>query len=537
MHRTLSPNHIHPVNSRKNLFLVASAILATTAVTQAQVSLSFSTSRTYRQNPQTVDFRPVTGTTPLGVFTVVMWDGSVTVTGCPLNESPTWFGPNPLIGCETGATGYLVGGDLDQDGVRDDFSHWEVSGVVPSVIMEPSRPELAKLYAAPPSQLPRPIGDFLDDTLIVYWDTQTEAIVEYKLAGYRYSRTYGSREEMDREIVPGRYEFAFPQLNEPSRSFVIPVTYYAPPEGFKVQNNVRRGFRFTELNDKPLTWSADGFVQLDPRLINKIEWEGNGAEYIFPALDSLYFSIPDLGNPLPGAPNRDELATTLFPGFVTPGTSRVLLPSPLQNYFIIPPGFIPAPTNAAPNGREGVMQVTLTRAVATSGVATDNSTRTFQLPCRFVNTYEGWAAVSFPAGTPTANRAREADPDRDGFSNYLEWRNNTNPMLATSFPRPPILTFVQGRAERSTESANSGYYQMAEPKTLGAWPPITYAYEFSQDLENWSVVTEDNPDWQVVETDTEIRIQSRHETLSGQGYLRLKATQAPEPETPPTSEE
>lgn len=514
----------------------------------SQLVLSFSTDRTYRQNPKSVVYRPTwvapvgsvnppAGTVvPLGMFTVVLADGSATATGCPLNGSAAWFPANPLIGCETGATGYVVGGDLNNDGIRDDFSHWEITSVTPAVVTEASRPELCSLYAAPPSKMPRPIGAFLDNTTIIYWNTQTEAITEYKLVSYAFRRTYESRIEMDQHIVTGMYQFAFPRLNDPQTPFHIPVNYYPIPEGYTTDTSVRRGFHFTKLNGKVLTYTTDGYVPLDPRLINHIEWEGNTADYIFPASDNMFFSIPDLGTPLAGSPDRSQLTTTLFPGFQTPGTSRVLLPNALESGFYIPPGFIPV-TNPA---REGVMTVALERSVPTSQVASDSSTRTYQLPCRFVNTYEGWAAVSFPAGTPASVRAKTANPDGDLYTNYIEWRNTvpggytSNPLVKNTIP-PPVLTFVQARAVRSTDTTGAGHLELKHPKTEAAYPPISYEYEFSTDMVNWTVVGSDDPDWLVIDSDTEIKIQSKHEKQTGNGYLRLKSTQAPEP--PPTSME
>jgi hypothetical protein len=543
------------VKHRKNLLIVASILLASSAGSFAQVRLFFTTSRTYRQNSAEVAYRPEwiapvgsvnppAGTVvPLGTFGVDLLDGIIYVTGCPLNGSPTWFPPVPLIGCEIGATGYIVAGDLNNDGIRDDFSHWEVTSVVPTVVTEPSRPELCRLYAAPPSKLPRPIGAFINGTTILYYNTQTEAISEYNVAWYRFSDSYSTRTEMDQKIVPGRYEWAFPTLKNPERNYVIPVNYYAPPEGYKTQNNVRRGFRFTKLNDKPLVWTSDGYIAMDPRLVNHIEWEGNTAEYIFPAVDQLFFSIPDLGTPLALNPERSELVTTLFPAFVAPGTSRVLLPHPLQTGFYLPPGFVRL-TNPP---SEGVIDVELVRMVPTSSVAFDSSTRSYQMPCRFVNTYEGWAAVAFKAGTPAYMREPGANPDGDAYTNYIEWRNwvfgtalgaaapnnlRPNPMVRDTIP-PPVLTFVQARATRSTDSAGTAYWETSHRKTEAAYPPIKYEYEYSTDMVNWTVVGDDHPDWVVIETDTEIKARSKHETLAGNGYLRVKSTQEPEP--PPST--
>jgi hypothetical protein len=549
LHAPPRRNHTAAVNSRKNLFIVASALLASSLMGFGQVTgqlvLQFSTTRTYRQNPTEVAFRPEwtapDGTvTPLGTFAVGMADGYWEETGCPLNNpigGVEWFPPIPLIGCETGATGYIVTGDLNNDGIRDDFYHSEVTGVSPSVLTEPSEPDLAGLYSAPPSKLPRPIGDWLDNSYTIYWDTQTEAIGEYKLASYIFEKNYATRTSMDQEIVPGLYQFSFPKLGDPNNRYQIPVNYYAPPEGFKKKNNVPLGFRFIRLNGKGLAWTADGFIPLDPRLLNFIEWEGNTAEYIFPAVDSLFFSVPTLGTvPVGGGdPNRSEVAgTTLFPKFAAPGTSRLLMPSPLQTGFYMPPGFVELTNPAA----EGVIQVDLNRAVPSSGVANDVSTRTYQMPCRFVNTYEGWAQVAFTPGTPASDRLPDANPDGDLYSNYIEWRNTvpggytSDPMVRNTIP-PPVLTFVQARASRSTDDSATGFYEFTHAKTPSAYPPIAYEYEYSADLVNWTVVGDDNPDWLVIDSETEIKARSRHETSIGNGFLRVKSTQAPEP--PPTT--
>jgi hypothetical protein len=509
-------------------------MLASSSLGFGQLVLSFSTTRTYRQNPIEVAFRPLTGTTNLGNMGVYLGDGSWTETICPLNGSPTWFGPAvPLLPCETGATGYVVTGDLDSDGIRDNFYHAEVTSVIASTVTEPSVPGLVALYSAPPSKLPRPIGDFLDNSHTIYWDTQTEAITEYKLASYIIVNSYDSRTAMDQEVVPGVYEFKFPKLGDPTNPYRIPVNYYSPPEGYMKKNNVARGFRFIRLNGKPLAYTADGYIAMDPRLLNFIEWEGNDADVIFPANDSLFFSIPELPTP-PGDPNRDQVVNTLFPGFVAPGTSRLLLPSALQKGFYIPPGFVQLLNPA----REGIIQLALERSVPTSGVASDNSRRTYQLPCRFVNTYAGWAATAFPAGTTADKRAANANPDGDLYTNYVEWRNTvpggytSNPMVKNTIP-PPVLTFVTARATRSTDNVGVGYWETKHAKTQNAYPPIAYQYEFSSDMVNWAVVTDDNPDWRVIETDAEIKAQSKHESPSGTAFLRVKTIQAPEP--PPTS--
>jgi hypothetical protein len=185
----------------------------------------------------------------------------------------------------------------------------------------------------------------------------------------------------------------------------------------------------------------------------------------------------------------------------------------------------------------------LGRLVPSSSVCYDNSSRAYELPIRFVNTYEGWAAVAFPPGTPASKRASTANPDGDLNNNYIEWRNwivgsslgsttaplKPNPMVKDTITAP-ILTLVQvqPRPTRSTASVGTSHWEIKHPKTRGTSPAFTYVYEFSTDLQNWKVVDADNPEWLVIETDSEIKCQSKRETLSGNGFLRVKEAPVPE---------
>ena len=515
------------MNRRKNLFAVVSALVASTTLGHADLYMSFTTNRIYRQAPDAVNYRE-------GSFRIRLFDGNWTYdAGCPLNGSAAYYPPsNPLPPCPLGATGYLVGGDADNDGNRDDFTYWSVIDVVPAFYIAPNRADLCSLYSAPPSELPRPIGAFTDMTDTMYFDIQTEAVTEYRLTDYFYERPYTTRGEMDAQVVTGTYRFSYPRLGDPETKVVIPVEYYPIPEGRLKRNNVWQGHHFKKLNGQGLVWQG-GFVRMDPRLPNTFEWEGNSYDNIFPGTDQMFLSMSRLAAAPAGDPTRpiDATAQTYYPGFVAPGTSRVLLQNPLVTSAVIPPGMIPivGPVGTPPTG-EGMLRLALVRNMPSGGISYDTSLRTYELPITFVNTYEGWAAVRFPAGTAAALRAPTADPDKDGFINSREWTANTNPMNAAApWPPAPALAFVQGRSLRSTDSAASGYWETKHQKTVNAWPPIQYQYEFSTDLQNWSVVGPDNPDWAVIETEEDIQIRSRHETLTGKGFLRLKETTLPEP--------
>ena len=481
--------------------------------------MTFSTAELYRQNPSSSNFRKP------GLFSVVLTDGSSAIVGCALNQSEEWFGAAPLLGCPKGATAYIVAGDIDNDGVRDDFTHWEITGVTPAVAVAASFPELCAVYSRPPCNFPLDQG-FIDNTTIVYFNTQTEAIKEYKLSSYGLAKDYITRDEMDAAIVSGSYIFHFPRLGNPNVAVSIPVMHHPIPKGSKEQNHFRQGFRFTKLNGEPLRWTADGFVELDSRVLNAFEWEGNGTEIMIMTADTLYFAIMDLGTAGAGDPERDvpDETITLWPKFTgTPGTPRVIMANPTTSGFSVPPGWPIA------MGAEGVAEVTIVRNAPTSTVAVDAVTQRFQMPLRYIDTYEGWAAVTFPIGTAAALRARGADPDADNFTNEAEWLGATNPMDPNDHPAAPKLSFVGGRATRSTSTATTGYWESKTAKLQHASPAVTYQYEYSTDLTHWSTIGNDDPNWLVIDTPEDIKLQSKKAQFEGAGVLRVKMTQAPLP--------
>ena len=554
------------MRAAKSVILVVSMLLGTVAISSGDLNFLLSQQRHYRQHPNEVVMRPenpfLTGSQ---CYTLArLRDGFIEVTGCPLNGSPDWFPPVPLIGCEIGATGYIVGGDVGgavddngnqvPDGIRDDYTHWEVTSVTPAIGIHYVRPDKAYLYSAPPSTLPRN-QLFSDETTILYYNTQTESIREYFVSGYFLWRDYFQRGTMDAEMPTGEYIYRFPRLNDPDGSPAdLRVTLHPIPEGYIRKNNVWQGLRFTRLNGEPLKWSADGYVEMDPRLNNVFEWAGNNQSNIFISSDVMYFSVSALAAPTPGGPTRLEAVDAatgrynpLFPRFTgTPGTPRVRMDHALLTKFGVPGRFIPVQNPPL----EGVVRLEILRNTPSTAVTYDRSYRCHQLPVRFINTYEGWAAVAFPVGTPAALRAPNADPDGDRYSNYREWQANTNPMnpAAPWPPGGPGLAFVPSRGDdafRPEEGApvpgagaDTGHWELRYPMA-STWPITDYDIEFSPDLLNWQVIASDDPDWEIVREDASIVgetphiiARSRSGKLLGNGFLRVKMTTRPDDSRP-----
>ena len=103
-----------------------------------------------------------------GELNIFVRDGFATFLPCANNFSIFYSTPNIL--CPTGTTGLVTAGDVDGDGVRDVGFYLAIAQPFPARNIEPFRPERVELYAAPPSDLPRPLGAFnwVDDSAVIF---------------------------------------------------------------------------------------------------------------------------------------------------------------------------------------------------------------------------------------------------------------------------------------------------------------------------------------------------------------------------------
>jgi hypothetical protein len=502
------------VKSPKTLF-AAIAFAASTIGASAQIDLRFSTNRSYRQLPDRSQFLQ-------GDLTVGISDGSASY-GC---TAPFFFGPS--LPCPLGATGFVT-----TSAFLIPAPYFEITSINPAAALEPFRPQDVKLYSAPPSKLPRNLS-FNDAGIIVWYNLQTNNIQQYRITNYSLTRNYATRNAMDSEVVPGVYQFVAPALNNstigpPPTSFPavgLSVTHTVIPEGWAKISNVAQGFRFTNLRLSP-----DGYAELDPRLPQSIRWQGNTQDKIYMASDSLYFSmlVPEIdGDPLSPIAIDPETGgeAVAFP-FFTAGGQRIRLQTPLDAFYTLPPGFLPPPTDPTRPfafGRELIVRVTLQRNLRTTAVSSDVSRRDFELPVRFVDTFEGFIAQFFNgAGFSPADRLPGADPDGDGFTNFEEWVNGTNPTVADQPAPAESMVFNAAPRSRSTPGGNDGYWSLSFPKLEGHTSALSYKVEYSEDMKTWGAP---NPAvWNTVVHPNKIEVRSQTATINPKGFFRVKATQ------------
>jgi len=304
---------------------------------------------------------------------------------------------------------------------------------------------------------------------------------------------------MDKEIVPGVYQFQFPTRFRPNTPATLSLPVVNTVEGF-VTSPTRRGFRFLDVPT-----FQDGFAEYDPRVVNLFRWEGLDGSVVR-AGDRLIVSISRLSIPLdPDSP----AGAVAFP----PVARGVLLPTPLTLQYVVPPGFFGFGTTV-------LFEVTLERSPG-FGIAA-SYTRLFQLPIRFVNLFPAAMSSAFAENTPASKMTKTADPDGDGISNWLEWLSNTDPNQANTQKNLSSLSFVPPSSARSGGSG-SGHWEMSLDRPSHLPTTVSISVQSSPDLKTWTAITDTDPQWEVIDDreQPQLRVISKTPGLAEKRYFRV----------------
>jgi len=396
--------------------LVSAVIASSMLPAAAQIAMSLSSEKTYRQNKKAVDFDG-------GTFDIRFGDGSVTSAGgCNYDQ---YYAPGFFSGvCAQGTTGLITGAGANQDPV--DFPYLLVTALQGAIAVEPRKPELVFLRAAPKSDLERPLAGFQDNSLSIFYNLHTVTVSEYLLTGYSMDFRYNKnqRQKFESEIVPGVYYYSFPRLNRPNLTAAIAPVIYPMAEGRIKRNNKVDGFEFTQVNNNKLKWIKNGFVELGSRRPTTISWQGLSPSVVFPVTDELYIALRPMQDPNNPKSPTGAPRESIFPPFENGRDPRVVLPNPFVKSFTLPPIF--------PSGTRAIAEMSLQRNFKTGGVTYDFSSRKFQIPVIFVDRYTEYADLFFKKQKTPPDIL--ADTDKDGFNNLTEWILDSNASSATSVP-------------------------------------------------------------------------------------------------------
>ncbi len=470
---------------------IISALLASSLLpASAQVSLDIASDKAYRASKKAMNFLG-------GTFDVNIRDGDgVYVGGCA--RSAYWPPNVPLDPCPGGATAFLLFGDIAGAGLSNSIKYYWVTTVIPAIIIEPRRPDLVYLSAAPASDLLRPSKGFSDGSFALYYNLHTTGVSEYIISRYSNTRIYGPKQrgKFESEIVPGVYHYTLPRLHYPNLKAALSTVIYPMAEGKQVINRQTVGLDFTF--DDSRNWTKNGFVELSYIKPNIITWTGLTPSNVFAQVDSLYFSMRVMVNPnnpasaldLIDNDTPDQKPQSIFPGFATGNDPRVLLANPYVQSITLPPLFA--------SGTRAMVELELDRNFQTGGVSYDFSRRRFQIPVIIVNRYSEYAELAF--NNLKGNSDILADFDKDGYNNLTEWILDSRAEDSTSIPIPPIAT--DHIAEINVEAVppritRDPYFGFTINEKLATVPDVQYTVQRSRDFgRTWQVMTSD-ANWSV----------------------------------------
>lgn len=225
-----------PAMETQRIAATVAAVL-TMAAAQADVYMGLAVNkRYYQQNPFLVEFDS-------GELNLLLRDGLVLLAPCAVDPQLFFFPPS--MPCPLGATGFIAQGDVDRDGIRDDNQYWSVASVIPALVIEPSRPELAQLFSAPPSKLPRPLPNFRDDSVVTFYDISTPLVRQYDQSRYELIIRYGSIPQVETAqtlgtiLLSGVLDVVVTGQDIVGSPLVVPVPVTVGDIGSEVAENTR----------------------------------------------------------------------------------------------------------------------------------------------------------------------------------------------------------------------------------------------------------------------------------------------------------
>lgn len=402
--------------------MVAPMLVASVLPAAGQVAFELSSHKVYRQDSKSIKFNG-------GSFVSDLTDGNfIYVRGC---SEDAYYSPGRQGICAEGSTALISEGRFN--GIDPTTPYLLVTSIQPATAIAPRQPARVQLKSAPASKLPRPAGGFSDDSLSVYYNLHSASVRQYVMTVYENERGYNKnqRGKFEKEIVPGVYHYVFPRLADPTRPAPLIATIYPMVEGYAKLNNKSSGFEFTQIGGKPLKFN-NGFARLGFRIPNTISWRQLSPSVVFGATDDLYFSLRELQsrNKPKSAARRNQ---SIFPPYDNGRDPRVLLPSPYQTSYTLPPVF--------PSGTRGVIELEMERRFQTGSVTYDLSTRRFQMPFDLRDEYTEYRDLTF------GNRKNKIklldDADNDGYNNMVEWILGSSAANAASIPQAPVPASVE----------------------------------------------------------------------------------------------
>ncbi len=438
-----------------------------------------------------------------GFYRVVIQDGTWSLSGCS-HPSPVIIPPNPF--CPLGTTGFIWRGDADRDGKRDDGSYWSIESVEKAKTIAPFLADKVLLRAAPPSTLRRPLGNFIDESIGIYYNVLAAPVREYPIARYTYIKEYGFNEERKHrdDYIPGAYTYSVPALVNPLLSLALKTEIFTAPEStaHRVGNE---GFSLVGTR-----WSK-GSMEMDPRILSRVSWRGININNTI-AADTVQFSMFQ-AYPLTG--DIVEPPRILYP---TPDLPYEL-DSPLQSTLqIIPFAFV--------KGDRAVARLQWSRSLAATPIATDVSSRLFEWRVRFVDSYEGHAIYELPVGTLEALRLPKADFDLDGVDNFTEFAftqddgddDSTTTEAFADDDRQPVMPQME-------IDAVTGQAFMNVAKRLNVGSSVIYNIQYSRNGRKWTTISSRDRLFDIVEnTETNLRVRTK---ATSPEILFMRAVAAP----------